>query len=138
MSFDVYLQSFSHGDPVGIPCDAIRETFGDALSETEADWWRLSFSPDVSCDLSLSALDDDPQSIHSIIVERPCHDHRLWDGLAHLLGKGSSVIYFPGCSGPLVADIAVVAHIPRDMLDTLGQPLLVKSGQDILQHVVTA
>ena len=138
MSFDLYLQSFWNGEPAGIPRNLIRETFGNALSETEADWWRLSFGPSDSCNLVLSALDNDPQSIHNITVERPCRDQLLWDGLARLLGSGQSVIYFPGCSGPLVVDTAVTAHMPPAMLDALGQPILVRGGQDILRCVAAA
>lgn len=136
MSFDVYLQDFRSGEPAGIPRDLVRQAFGTVLSEVGADHWTLSFGPTSSCDLYLSALGNDPRYVHNITVERPCRDLRLWDGLAYLLAVEGSVLYFPDAAAPL-ASSAVVGHLPSDMLDALGQPILVKTGHDILRSIET-
>jgi len=138
MSFEVYVQSFENGEPSGMSRAIIRSTFGNFLSESEQDYWHVSYGPGESCALALSALADSTEQIHNITIERPCADHRLWQGLAALLAIGNTVLYFPGCSGPLVRDMAVAPHMPSDMLATLGRPIVVCSGADLVEHVSAA
>ena len=138
MSFDIFVQCFENGEPAGIPRDAIRKAFGACLSEPEPNYWHLAFGPRDSCSLFLSLLAGTPNHIHNITVERPCADPRLWQGLAQLLAHDHTVLYFPGCPGPLLLSPQTACHLPHGMLEALGDPIVVTGGQDILQCVEAA
>jgi hypothetical protein len=81
---------------------------------------------------------DDDSLIHHLSVERPCGDRRLWDSLAAVLKLGSVVLYFPGGPSPLVAAESVIADLPPDMVESLGTPVRVGSGDEILRHIEAA
>jgi hypothetical protein len=137
MSFDIYLQSFENGLPVGIPLEQVRQIFGSHLTELEPDYWTLSFGPSESCSVFPTVVDGSPHLVHSLSIGNPCDTPMLWDGLFGLLGFGKTVLHFPGCSGPLVLQAFAAGHMPRTMLESLGSPIIVSSGQDI-QHLVLA
>jgi hypothetical protein len=137
MSFDIYVQSFENGLPVGIPLELVRQIFGSHLSELEPDYWTLSFDPSESCSVFPSVQDDSPHVVQSLSIGNPCDTPMLWDGLFSLLGFGNTVLHFPGCSGPLVLEDMVACQIPHSMLESRGSPIIVRSGQDI-RHLVLA
>jgi hypothetical protein len=134
MSFDVYLQCFDMGEPAGISRDSVRDAFGTAVTESEPDRWRVSFDAQNSCDV-YSSFDASAEMLQGLSVNRPCGDLRLWDALASVLTLGNVVRYFPGCKAPLVANLDVSRHLSRDMIATLGEPIIAGSGADILREI---
>jgi hypothetical protein len=56
---------------------------------------------------------------------------RLWEGLFSVLRMGSVVIFWSG-GPPVVAIDAVASQLPKDMIDSMGQPRLVRSAEDLL------
>lgn len=135
MSLEVYLQSFHRGESAGIPRQQVRDAFGSHLAETESDYWQLRYDDANSCDLELTAHDADASLLLGLTVHRPCADKRLWEALAAILGLGDVVLYFPGGRAPLVANDTVIQHLPPEMIESLGQPIIVTSGREI-QHVI--
>ena len=138
MSFDLYVQSFKDGAPVGIPLDFIRQIFGAHLSEVEPDYWTLTFAANESCSLFPSFLNDTTDLIQSLSIGNPCDELDLWQCLLDLMGFGHTVLYFPGCSGPLVLDLLTVSHMPSDLLASLGTPNVVDTAHGIQELVRAA
>lgn len=134
MSFDIHLQSFHQGEFAGIPRQRVREIFGTHLTESEPDSWRLRYNDDNWCDLDLTAHDD-PSMVCGFTLHRPCADQRLWDALAAILALGNIVLYFPGGRAPLVARNSTTQHLPSDMVEALGQPVVVASGREIQNEI---
>ena len=138
MSIDVYVQCFRNGEFAAIPLQRIRDVFGPHLTETEPAYWRIRYNDANFCDLYLTAHDTDPLMAHGFTIHSPCADQRLWDALASILALGDVVLYFPGGRAPLVARPAVTKHLPPDMVEALGQPVVVTSGRDILGEIQAA
>jgi hypothetical protein len=138
MSFEVYVQSFRNGEPSGVPRGKIRSAFGGYLTETEPNFWHLRYDDANSCDLNLTVDDADPGVIQGFAVHRPCGDARLWDALAAILSLGDLVLYFPGGGAPLVARTSVAQHLPMDMVEALGQPVVVTRGEQIQNEIQRA
>ena len=132
MSFDVYLQAFHEGAAGGIPRHRVREAFGAYAQEAQPNYWRLRYDEINSCDIDLSG---DPATVESLAVHRPCADARLWDSLASILALGNVVLYFPGCRAPMIACSEVVPHLPADMIEAMGRPIVVTTGADVLNEV---
>jgi hypothetical protein len=129
MSFEVFVDSYRDGVPVGISREAVRAIFGNSLSEIDSSCWQVCYDEKNSCDLFLAA-DADPEKISGFMVSRPCGDLRLWEALISVLRLGAIVLHFEGRVA-LVADSNAVPHLPKDMLEVFGQPRCIFSGSEI-------
>jgi hypothetical protein len=134
VSFDVYVQAFDEGEPAGISRDGVRNAFGAAfVSEPEPDRWKIRYDKQYSCDVFLSSRGT--TMLEGFSINRPGGDMRLWDALALILTMGNVVFYFPGCKAPLVANVEVTRHLPRDLIATLGEPIVAGGGAEILREI---
>jgi hypothetical protein len=137
MSFDVYLQVFDNGEPAGIPRNSVRDAFREAIvTDCSPDTWNVQYDSQNSCDVYLSA--DGATLVQGLSINRPCGDLRLWDALASILELGYVVLYFPGCKAPVIANLNVRQHLPEDMIEALGDPIVVGSGAEILREIQAA
>jgi hypothetical protein len=67
-------------------------------------------------------------------VERPCGDPRLWNAVYEVLKIGEVVLFFPG--GPLiVAKENADRTLPEEMVEGMGEPVSVESGEAIVKIV---
>lgn len=138
MSFDIYVQSFEKGAPAGIPLELIRHVFGSHLAEVEPDYWTLAYGAGESCSVFPTVHHDSPDHVHSLSIGNPCDLPMLWDHLFCLMGFGNTILHFPDGSGPLVLTDTVARHVPHSMMESLGKPIVVISGQNIRQIVLAA
>lgn len=137
MSFDVYLQVFENGESAGISRDSVRIAFGAAfVSEPELNRWEVRYDKQNTCDVYLGS--QGATMLDGLSINRPSGDMRLWDALALILTMGNVVFYFPGCKAPLVANLNASRHLPRDMIVTLGEPIVALSGAEILRETQSA
>jgi hypothetical protein len=135
MSFDIYLQVFDKGEFAGISRDRVRDALGaNFIAESAADRWKVQYDAKNHCDVYLS-LDGGGAMLQGLSINRPCGDLRLWDALAAILALGNVVLYFPGCKAPLVANSDARQHLPVDMIAALGEPVIVRSGAEILREI---
>ena len=135
MSFEVNVQCFQKGECAEIPLQRVRDVFSPHLTEIDSQNWRIRFDDANFCDLYLRAHATDPELALGFTIHRPCADHRLWDALASILALGNVAIYFPGGRAPLVASRDVTEHLPQDMIVALGEPVVVTSGEEILNEI---
>jgi len=131
----VYVQSFRNGEPSGVPRGQIRSAFGEYLTEREPNFWHVRYDDTNSCELNLTPDDAHADLICGFAVHRPCADARLWHALAVILSLGDLVLYFPGGGAPLVARSSVAQHLPLDMVEALGQPVVVTRGEQIQNEI---
>jgi hypothetical protein len=135
VSFDVFLSVFDHGDLSGIPLSTVRECFGRHVEVAEGAYWKLRYDAENSCNVDLSIDPADPNRVQGLAINRPCGDSRFWNAIFKLLQAGNIVVYFPGGAAPLVASEGVKAHMPPDMVESLGNPIIVDSGAAILARI---
>ena len=133
MSFDVYIQWFHDGDSQGLPEERVRSAFGDALKVQDDFGWRLSYGPGLESDVYVSRRDG---KVEGLTVNRPAEAPALWQALFDFLGVENAVFFFPG-SGLFIRSIAVVRHLPPEMVEALGPPRVVSSAA-ALRHTLDA
>jgi hypothetical protein len=138
MSFELFMQCFDHGEPAGLPREAIRTLFPVVAAESEPDCWIVRYDDENSCDISVTPLTADETLMESLCVNRPCADERLWDALLSVMRLGAVVLYFPGDAPPLVASEAAGEHLPADMVEAMGPPCVVSSIEEILEIIKNA
>jgi hypothetical protein len=100
--------------------------------------WQVGYSEVDSCNLRLHSGGVDISGIRGFTINRPCADIRFWDALAGLLQAGNFVLYFPGIRAPIVGRPAVSEHLPGNMIASLGHPLCIATGQEILDEIHAA
>jgi hypothetical protein len=136
MSFDLYLISLSDGKPSGIPRDGVRAAFGEHVrwEDDESGWTQ--YGETDGCSVLLSPLSSDPSLTSCISMNRPVSDHRLWDALYRVMQLGNVAVFFPGMKGPLVTrSIVAGAHLPPDMYESLGRPVVISSGTELFEQI---
>ena len=136
MGFEVFLQSYSSGQTLGgLPAQWVRELLGASVREEKPDLWRVEYGPNDFCHFYLTAAESNPKVIASVMVERPPANLRFWDSLLAIMRVGNFVLYYPGCSAPLVATESAMADVPLGMVEALGVPVCVTSGGQILERI---
>ncbi len=133
MGADIYIHCFRGGEPAGLPWQALLLLFPVQTGESTPEFWRIRYDAQNSCDFSVSSLPANDALVESLCIHRPCGDERLWQALFTLLRMGNVVLIIPDGSPPIVADEAVIAHLPPGMVDSLGRPRCVHSGREIKQ-----
>jgi hypothetical protein len=137
MSLNVYLQCFRDGEPAGLPRAGVRDLF-PVGADSEPDYWRVRYDDLNSCDIVVVPDPADGALVRSLCVHRPCRDGRLWDALLGVMRLGPVALYFPGDAPPLVADEAAGPHLPPDLVEALGPPRRVGSGEEIRLTIESA
>ena len=136
MGFEVFVQCFEREQLSGAPVSAVRGAFTHVLDTSSDAEWKIRYDDTNWCNIYVHRHDDRPELVHSITVDRPCADVRLWDSLHQLLQLGNWVLYFPAEKPPLVmANESTVLHLPKSMQEALGPVKVVNSGDDIIQII---
>jgi hypothetical protein len=131
MSFQLYLQVFENKQPAGISLDSLREAFAGMLLEIEEDYWQVNFGPNLSSDLFLQFLPSHSEFVHTLSIDRPHRDQRLWQAIFELLAQTGMILYYPGAQAPLMRDLQTYSNIPDDLMASLGDPLMVNEASTI-------
>ncbi len=135
MSFDVFLVCFDDGEPSSIRRTSVQTAFGDHVRWEEPDSGWTQYGAQDGCHISLAPLATDPDRISGVSVNRPVRDHRFWESLYGILRLGNVALFFPGGNGPLIAEPSVATHLPAGMIDSLGKPILVYGGSDVIREI---
>ena len=138
MSFEAFVHCFRDGEVAGVSRQQVRDAFGSFLTEGGAYDWQLYYGEADSCDVMLGVDDADKSLLRSFTVLRPCGDVRFWDAMVSILRLGNLVLFFPASCPPLIADSGVAPHLPPDMIESMGQPKCVATGQEILDALHAA
>lgn len=134
MSFEVYVQFYKNGEEAGISSDQIYEVFSPFVTRSKPNHWLVSYDKTNYCEVDLISMED-TDLICGLVLSRPCVDERLWDALFSIMRQGNTVLYYPGGDNPFVACSDAIPHLPEDMVDTLGQPVVVKNGSEITKAI---
>lgn len=135
MSFEVFLGCYCHGELSGISRQQMKDLFGNWITREEPDLWRVEYDSSNRSTIYLTPCESDPSAIGHATVSRPAADPRLWDSLFQIMKLGNVVLYYPGCRALLVAEPTVASHLPADMIESLGTPVCVHSGAEIVARI---
>jgi hypothetical protein len=130
MSFEIFLSNFKDGETVPLPRSLLYTIFGKFCLGIDADSWELQFPDGGQCQMTVDYFS--PSA--GITVSRPPASLDFWDGILKLLKETTSCLYWPG-GGPAVANLSVREHLPADMIQGLGEPIVVKSSTQIIAAI---
>lgn len=130
MSLDIFMQAYRSGEPTTFKRMVMDQVFGANLSINEDDFARVGFTDGSGGQMFFSEGDD----LHGVMFNH-CGGEAFWNALFDLLKRTGSVLFWPGGGGYLVADMAVVAHLPRGMVAESDTVTLVTSGTEIFKAI---
>jgi|SRR5580658_2652666 hypothetical protein len=134
MSFDLYFQPVMQGKPLAISRTELRSLFPVIENESESDYWKIAYDSLNVCHIGVTPSTSAGDLLSSFYVERPCGDPRFWEALFQVLSRGPIVLYFPG-GPPIVANDEVLAALPKDASDSLGEARRVRSAAEICRII---
>ena len=134
MSLDVFVEAYHDGAPAGVSREAARSAFRGFATEKDMTCWRVRYDEANFCDLLLSVDLDDPTKISGFLISGPCADERLWEALVSVLKLGAVVLHFEGRAA-FVGSTDAIPHLPKEMIEVLGEPRVVSAGSEITDAI---
>ena len=98
---------------------------------SKPDFRSVKYDAGNTCKIGGRAAAGDTELVSGIYVERPCGDLLLWEGLFQFMRLGNAVLYFPGCTRPLIANAATASQLPPEMVKSLGTPRCLESSEQL-------
>jgi len=139
MSFEVLLVCYHTGNPSGVPRKRLHELFDAYVKDgSDPDWWDVEYGRIERCSIHLTPMTSDNDLIYVITVHRPCGDRRLWQSLFSLMTEENVILVIPGDERLLIAKESVTAHLPADLVESQGEPMVVADADEILECIQTS
>lgn len=135
MSVEAFLWCYRHGENASMPLSDVLEAFRPYTEsvDSETNVLHVQFeSPGDSCDIYLGSRATERGATAGISIARPVSDPRLWECVLEIMRRESVILFFSDDTTPLHATPEVLAHFPRELLQSLGEPRLVASVKDVL------
>jgi len=129
MSFDLHLISFKEGGPAAFPKHIVENALGPFIQSRDGSFCVLAF-PDGGGEM----FDDvDETETDSVNISRGS-GLAIYDALYEILRQTHSALMwsFGGC---VVADASVIPDLPDELIEDLGEPVIVASGAEIAAAV---
>lgn len=134
MSFDLFVGCFRNGKKATFPRSLVDEYFGPYVTAKHPECLTLTF--DASSQSYLYV--EEASAIDGFSINRPCTSSKLYEALLSLLRSENLALYMPGNCPPLIANPSAAAHLPKDMVDSLGPPVMLSSSDEIPRRIQEA
>ena len=134
MSFDLYIGSFVGGEPAPFPSSMLKSVFAPFIVATEPEYYVLRFGSG-EFDTCTLFVDTSAEEIDRFSVNRPLADDRLYDALLTVLKMPGLALYMPGTCPPLVGNAETLEHLPKDMIEALGEPAVLTAASEIPERI---
>ena len=128
----MWVQWFERGKPQEVPRTLLDASFGAAIVRRDAESVSLWYDDLNACEASIHG--EAAATMHGVAIRRPCSNPALWAGILALLQAGNGVCYWAG-GRPQVSRPETVPHLPPYMVERLGNPQVVASGDEMLARV---
>ncbi len=135
MSLDLWVSCFCHGEPHPAPTAGLRAPFDPLVLRTEPGCLVLGLPGDQE---SLLFIDTTAATATGFTLNRPVRDPALWRALFSALQHTGRVLVVPGAVPPLIGVADTVPHLPADLVESLGPPVVVTDGLAIRHWVENA
>ena len=129
MSFDLFFGCYQAGQKATFPRSLLEKQFAPYISRRELTCFTVDFG---AGDTSYIYRDDLDQ-IDSFSVNRPTGSPALYQAIFDLLRTQPLVLYMPSECPPLIGSTETASHVPADMVEALGNPVVLKSANEILE-----
>jgi hypothetical protein len=134
MSFDLFVGCFRNGMIGQFRRQLLEKHFSRYVSVREPNCLTLDFGKGGTAYLYCGRED----LIEGFNINRPVSAPEFYDALFDIMSSESLALYVPGECPPLVASATIAAQLPADMVETLGQPVVLGAGSEIQEWIAKA
>jgi hypothetical protein len=129
MSFDLNLICLKNGEFDTFPSIIVQNIFEPFVKKRDEDLWFLEFPDGGGGDM----LGDRDERTNGVSIHHASGGD-IYDALYEVLRQTNSVLIwsFGGC---VIADSAMLAHLPEGLIESVGVPVVVHSGADIVAEI---
>lgn len=131
MSFELYVSTFRDEEFFYFPAVHIRMHFSPIIVGQRHGSWCLGF--DEGRSFGEIPMADGPLE-HGFSVRRPPDHPVFWTIIARFLVEFGAVLYWPG-GGMVVARANIVPHLPKSMVEGLGEPWITTDPERIRHYI---
>jgi hypothetical protein len=131
VSFDLFFGCFHAGQKATFPRSLLEHQFALYISRREPTCLTVDFGEGGTSYI----YRDDLDQIESFSVNRPAAAAALYQAIFDLLRAEPLVLFMPGECPPLIGSTETAPQLPADMLETLGDPVVLKSANEILDWI---
>jgi hypothetical protein len=128
MGVEYYVEGFHLGSPAGLDAKSVIQCFKPQSREFAGGLHRLEYDELNFCDMSLS---EEHGQVTSICFFRPCGDARFDRDICRLLAAGPYVLFAPNGNAPVIGRGDMRGHLPPDMIEALGTPVVADQSTNI-------
>lgn len=129
MSYEYFLQAHLHQEAQKIPTEKILSIFKRYIVAKDESSIDLQFDESNSCTIY---LDTEEPGNSGFMVSRPC-EAELGECLYEVMLLGNFAFFEPDGKHIITVSPSVEAHLPKDMMETLGKPVVGESQEDFLK-----
>jgi len=129
MAYEYFLQAHLLGADQPIATAKIVEVFARYITHREETFMELEFDDRNQCTIY---LDQESPTTSHLTISRPCGDERLGACLYEVMQLGNFVFFEPEGKHPILLDSDVLEHLPPDMIDSLGNPVIARDKEEFL------
>jgi hypothetical protein len=130
MSFDLFVVCVKDGLPATIARQDLDRSLAAYVAHREAGLLRLRFADGES-----TLYRADGERIGHFSINRPSAAPEFHAALLALLRAENLVLLVPGECPPLVGRAAMIAHVPADIVEAAGPPVVLADAQEILPWI---
>ena|SRR5579863_3815512 len=132
MSFDIFLAHFENGEVRTFKREIFDRLFGAfTVGTPEPKFMRVRFPDGGGADIYVENKSD-----LSGMMFNHCGGDAFYDALYELIRQTGSVVFWPGVGRTsVIADPAVVEHLPANFIESCGQPVLVRDKNGITDAI---
>ncbi len=136
MSIEAFIWIYELGENSSFPLEEVLNvfrSFTDSFDPASGILCARFGEPIVdACDIYLGSDAAVNGVTKGLMISRPIRNTRLWDCVLSIMRTGHVILIFTDDSTPLYATPGAPNHFPQDLIDSLGDPKLVSSAQDII------
>lgn len=137
MSFDLFVGCFEQGDIASFPAELVISAFAPFTLVVEPGGLILGFD-DSGTPCTYVHLDMAATQISDFSVNRPVDEPALYEALLAILRSAPVALYMAGECPPLIGRAETARHLPPDMIETLGEPVLLQRAEEIPARIASA
>jgi hypothetical protein len=128
VSIEYYVEGFHLGSPAGLDESRVLECFEPQTREPVDGMYRLEYDASNICYMSLT---EERGEVVSICIYSPCAHEQFDRDLSRLIAAGPYVLFAPDGNAPIVGRVAMRSQIPPDMVEELGEPVVIDGAATI-------
>jgi hypothetical protein len=137
MGIEAFVWIYRDGEPASLPFSEVIAAFGDAVRDWDPEFGRLrlEYGSEIdSCDIFLGKDAMQTGRVSSLLIDRPIVNPELWEAVLKIMSLGYALLFFSDDSTPRFRDFASALHFPKDLIASLGTPVMIRTPQDINEN----